>query len=132
MLLGSSPPWCAGLITLSEMPASSDHLSDGQHRAIDTGPVRRWDDNPFGLWMRLRLGHLGLPEVAVLSGLFLVLTAGIMLWPGARTAASDAALYALLAILGLYGLVSLTVLAVSLVWSVAASAVSLVRFLRRR
>jgi hypothetical protein len=56
--------------------------------------------------------------------------AGIRLWPGASTGLSDAAVYSLIMTLGLYGMV--TVLAVFLVWSVIGSAVSLVRFLRRR
>ena len=115
------------------MSASSDpQPSGGQHRAADTDPVRRWDANLFRLWMDLDLGQFGRREIAVLAGLFAVVTAGIMLWPGAGTGASDAAVYALIAISGLYGLVWLVALVVSLLLWVTHSVVSLARFLRRR
>ena len=104
----------------------------GRHRAADTDPVRRWDDNLFELWLDFALGYLGLRYWAVWMGMFAALTAGIMLRPGASAAASDAAVYALIAIGVLYGLLWLAALLVGLLLSVARDLVSLGRFLRRR
>ncbi len=106
--------------------------SGGQHRAADTDPVRRWDDNLFRLWLDLELGQFGLREWAVLVGLFAAVTTGIMLWPGASTGSLDAIVYALIAIGVLYGLLWLTALVVGLLLPVTRSVVSLARFVRRR
>lgn len=127
------PGTARGFVYPFSMSATRDpQPSGGQHRAADTDPVRRWDDNFFRLWLNLEIGQFGLRAVAVLAGLVAVVTAGIMLWPGASIGASDAAVYALIAISGLYGLLWLTTFVGSLLLSVTSSVVSLARFLRHR
>jgi hypothetical protein len=102
----------------------------GEHRATDTDPVRRWDDNLYGLYRYLRWG-LDLGGALVLAGGFLALTAVLVLWPGADIGLSDAAGRALVLVLGLFGLVILAVTAVSLAWSLVDAVVSLARLVGR-
>jgi hypothetical protein len=104
----------------------------GRHRHGDTDPVRRWDDNLFQVGLDFAFGWFGVRYWAVLVGFFAAITAGIMLWPGAGTAASDAAMYALIAIGTLLGLLWLTVLVVGLLLPLVHFAMSFGRFLRRR